>query len=265
MAFELERRAIKRDSTCNVTVVHLTGGTMSRDDGSPQSLHTQLLALADESNESHLLLDFGNVEYVSCAALGALLRLRKALVAKGGHMAVGNLSPNNYEVFVASRLHTLFDLRLSAEDRDVQAVGQCGFPNGVLAVDDETAVLGVLAARLRGAGFSVWPAGHGHQAVELYLRHRHEIAVVMLDVRMPGMDGPHTLTALQKISPTVRCCFMTGNPAPYTEQALLRMGALRVFEKPFAFAEVIAVLNRLAWRSSQRRQNQCIESHGKGA
>jgi DNA-binding response OmpR family regulator len=107
----------------------------------------------------------------------------------------------------------------------------------------------VLAARLRQEGFEVWLAGHGHQAIELYRRYLEEIAVVLLDVLMPGMDGPHTLTALQKLCPTVRCCFMTGNPTPYTEEALLKMGAVRVFRKPFAFSEVMEALNQLANRS----------------
>ena len=82
--------------------------------------------------------------------------------------------------------------------------------------------------------------------------------MVLLEVRMPGMDGPHTLTALQKLCPTVRCCFMTGNLTPYTEEALLRMGAVRVFRKPFAFTEAIDTLHQLACRSPRRRQDRWI-------
>jgi DNA-binding NtrC family response regulator len=88
--------------------------------------------------------------------------------------------------------------------------------------------------------------------------------VVLLEVRMPGMDGPHTLTALQKLCPTVRCCFMTGNPTPYTEEALLQMGAMRVFRKPFAFIEVIDMLIQLASQSPRRRQDRWIETPWKG-
>ena len=88
--------------------------------------------------------------------------------------------------------------------------------------------------------------------------------MVLLEVRMPGMDGPHTLTALQKLCPTVRCCFMTGNPTPYTEEALLQMGAVRVFRKPFAFTEVIDTLNQVVSRSPRRRQDRWIETPWKG-
>jgi DNA-binding NtrC family response regulator len=77
--------------------------------------------------------------------------------------------------------------------------------------------------------------------------------MVLLDVLMPGLDGPHTLARLQKLSPAVRCCFMTGNHTPYTEETLLQMGAVRVFRKPFAFTEVIDTLNQLASRPPRCR------------
>ena len=132
---------------------------------------------------------------------------------------------------------------------------------GVLVVDDEAAVLCVLAAKLRNEGMKVWLAGHGHQALELFQRHREEIAVVLLDVQMPGMDGPRTWAALQQVCPTVRCCFMTGNPLPYTEEELLQRGAVRVFRKPFAFTEVMATLHQLAnrspWRSMEPARKEC--------
>ena len=180
-------------------------------------------------------------------------------------MTVGNLTPQVHEVFAVTRLDTFLDLRLAGqEDEPAAQSGQVGSLAGVLVVDDETAVLCVLAARLRIEGYKVWLAGHGHQAIEFYRRHREEIAVVLLDVRMPGLDGPHTLTALRKLCPAVRCCFMTGNPTPYTEEGLLQMGAVRVFRKPFAFTEVIDTLDQLAGRSPRRRQDRWIETPWKG-
>jgi anti-sigma B factor antagonist len=256
---------MKENTACDVTVVHFTGCKVSLDEESLHRIHDQLLALADEPSASELLLDFGNVEYVSSTALGTLVSLHKKLLASGRHMTVGNLSPQIHEVFGVTRLDKFLNLRLAGQEAEPAAKdGQSGSPSGFLVVDDETAVLCVLAARLRIEGFKVWLAGHGHQAIELYQRHLEEIAVVLLDVLMPGIDGPHTLTALQKICPTVQCCFMTGNPTPYTEEALLQMGGVRVFRKPFAFTEVIDTLNQLASRSPRRRQDRGIETPWKG-
>jgi DNA-binding response OmpR family regulator len=98
----------------------------------------------------------------------------------------------------------------------------------------------------------------------LYQRHGDEVAVVLLAVVMPGLGGPHTLTALQTLWPSVRCCFLTGEATPYPEEALLQLGAVRVFREPLAFREVLDTLNRLAGRSPRRRQHRWIEIPWKG-
>jgi two-component system, OmpR family, response regulator len=262
---QLEHPPMKEDTAREVTVVHFTGCKVSLDEVSLRRIHDQLLALADEPSASELLLDFGNVKCVSGSALGILVSLHKKLLAGGRHMTVGNLSPQVHEVFVVTRLDKFLNLRLAGQGAErVAQNGQSGSPTGFLVVDDETAVLYVLAARLRIEGFKVWLAGHGHQAIELYHRHREEIALVLLEVLMPGIDGPHTLTALRELYPTVGCCFMTGNPTPYTEEALLQMGAVRIFRKPISFTEVIDTLNRLARQSQRRRQDRWIETSWKG-
>lgn len=263
MTFQLERPPMREDTAQDV--VHFTGCKVSLDQETLDHIHDQLLALADEPSESDLLLDFGNVEYLTSTALGMLVSLHKKLLARGRHMTAGNLSPQVHEVFTVTKLNEFLDLRLTGQEVEPTAPdGQSGSPTGVLVVADETAVLGVLAARLRSKGYKVWVAGHGYQAIEFYQRHRGEIAVVLLDVLMPGMDGPRNLAALQKLCPTVRCCFMSGNPTPSTEEALLQMGAIRVFRTPFAFTEVIDTLNQLAGRSPRRRQDRWIDTPWKG-
>jgi anti-sigma B factor antagonist len=265
MALQLERPPLKEGAPGDVTVVHFTGCNVALDEETLDRIRDQLLALADGPSASDLLLDFGNVEYLTSSALGTLLCLHKKLLAAGRHLTVGNLSPQVRELFAETRLDRFLDLRLAGqEDEPAAQDGQVGSPAGVLVVGDERAALGVLAARLCLEGYTVWLAGHGRQAIELYQRHRDAIAVVLLDVLMPRMDGPRTLTALQELCPTVRCCFMTGSPTPYPEEALLRMGAARVFRKPFAFTEAIDALNQLAGRSPRRRQDRWIDTPWKG-
>jgi anti-anti-sigma factor len=261
-----KRRPLKQAIAHDVTVAHFTGCKVSLDEETVHRIHDQLFALADEPSESELLLDFGNVAYISSSALDALVRLRKTLLAKGRNMTVGNLRSQVHEVFVITGMDRSLNLRLAEQDTELETQdGQAAYPVGFLVVDDDAAVLSILEAFLRFKGFKVWLADHGHQAIELYQRHQEEIDVVLLDVQMPGMDGPHTLTALQKLCPTIRCCFMTGNPGAYTEEALLQLGAARVFRKPFAFIEVINMLDQLGWLSPLLKQDRWIEIPMKGA
>jgi CheY-like chemotaxis protein len=114
----------------------------------------------------------------------------------------------------------------------------------VLVVDDLALVREMLRAVLRFHGFQVRLAGDGREAIELYRRDHDTIALVLLDVQMPGLDGPEVLTALRTIEPDVRAFFMTGNAGPYVEDELLATGARRVFAKPLDISAVVAELRQ---------------------
>lgn len=265
MVMQLESPSINGDFTRDLTVVHFAGHKVLLDAEIVARIHEQLLSLADEPSTSDVLIDLGNVEYVSSAALGTLVSLHKKLLARGRNMTLANLNPKVYEVFAVTRLDTLLEVRLAGQEGRPFAVNrEPAPPSGVLVVDDDAAVRSLLAGRLRSEGFAAWPTDNGQHAIELFKRYRNEIAVVLLDVVMPGMDGLRTLIALRRLCPRIRCCFMTENPEAYTEEALLLMGAVRVFRKPFAFAEVIDTLSELARGSRQCRDDRWIEIPWRG-
>jgi CheY-like chemotaxis protein len=117
---------------------------------------------------------------------------------------------------------------------------------GILIADDEGCVRSVLNLGMRQRGFAVWLAADGREALDLYQRYRETIDVVLLDVQMPGVDGPRTLAALQALNPRVRCCFMSGDLGAYTEEWLRDLGAVAVIPKPFRLAEVTQILWEMA-------------------
>jgi CheY-like chemotaxis protein len=117
---------------------------------------------------------------------------------------------------------------------------------GILIADDMALILTLLKFELESRGFNVWLAVDGDDALDLYRRHRDEIDLVLLDVEMPGLDGPHTLEALRRLNPEVVACFMSGNAGTYTEEELLDRGAAWFFHKPFRPAEVADQLQRVS-------------------
>ena len=119
------------------------------------------------------------------------------------------------------------------------------FVPGILVVDDEPHVLGLLDRILQLGGFAVWLAASGPEAFDIYRQHTAQIAAVLLDVRMTGWDGPETLKALQSINPAVRFCFMTGQAGDYTEEDLLALGSPCVLFKPFGMDQVIHLAGQL--------------------
>jgi CheY-like chemotaxis protein len=126
-----------------------------------------------------------------------------------------------------------------------QAVSSPDTVRGILVADDEAAIRQVLDAALRQQGFAVWLAADGEEAVKLYRAHQREISLVLLDVRMPGLDGPRTLEALHHLDPQLPCCFISGDSGSYSRDELLKLGALEVFKKPFRMAEIVEVVQQL--------------------
>jgi CheY-like chemotaxis protein len=112
----------------------------------------------------------------------------------------------------------------------------------ILVVDDDAGVRRFLAAGLPREGFDVWLAANGQEAADLLRACRPAIDVVLMDVRMPGRDGPETLAALREQDPQVRCCFMSGDLGGHTAEGLRRLGTGALLRKPFTTAEAGRVL-----------------------
>ncbi len=117
---------------------------------------------------------------------------------------------------------------------------------GVLVVDDDHLVRIMVQLGLERNGFEVWMAATGAEAIQEYQARPERIGVVLLDVQMPGLDGPATLEALRKINPEVRVCFMSGGMGKYDPEGLRQRGAMYVLAKPFQMSELANVLWLLA-------------------
>jgi CheY-like chemotaxis protein len=113
---------------------------------------------------------------------------------------------------------------------------------GILVVDDDAVIRRLLQLALEQDGFQVWAADGGRKAIDLYTRCRQAIAVVLLDIAMPDMDGPATYEALRQMDPDVRACFMSGNMGDHDPEELMRRGARRIFTKPFALNDLANAL-----------------------
>ncbi len=115
-------------------------------------------------------------------------------------------------------------------------------PPVVLVVDDDPGARGAVACTLRSSGFVVEEAENGADAVAACRARPDEIAVVLMDIQMPELDGFQALQAILRVDPLVRCFLMTGDPGVYTPADLKWSGAERVFGKPLDFPAVIRAI-----------------------
>lgn len=113
----------------------------------------------------------------------------------------------------------------------------------VLVVDDDPAVRRVVELMVGLLGHPVAAVADGATAAAAFAADPSAFAAVVLDVRMPGLDGPETLAALRAVDPGVRCVFMTGDPGQNSDADLLALGAVAVLRKPFRSHQLAAVLS----------------------
>jgi CheY-like chemotaxis protein len=116
----------------------------------------------------------------------------------------------------------------------------------ILVVEDEDGVRRLLATVLPEYGFRVH-LGENREALRLFEAHRDTIDLILLDVQMPGLDGPEIMAALRACGARVPVVYMTGSSGKYTSQELLDSGAACVLNKPFAsMGELARVLRQVA-------------------
>jgi len=109
MTSQPRRRRLEVEDIGDVTVVNFTDRKIL-DEQNIQVIGEQLFSLVDEAGRRKVLLNFGNVEYLSSAALGKLITLNKKLQAAGGRLVLCNIDPQIYEVFEITKLNKLFNI-----------------------------------------------------------------------------------------------------------------------------------------------------------
>jgi two-component system, OmpR family, response regulator len=117
----------------------------------------------------------------------------------------------------------------------------------ILVVDDDPDIRRMAALALeRWGGFRVTLAADGEEALELAAQDPPDL--VLLDVSMPGLDGPATLKALRARPATqnVPVVFFTATSSEVEADRLRALGAVAVVSKPFEVADLARCIRRVA-------------------
>lgn len=118
----------------------------------------------------------------------------------------------------------------------------------ILIVDDEEIIIRVLTDYLEDLGHSIISAQDGLAALDLL--QQHIFYLVLIDIRMPGMDGISLLEKIKEIQPDLPVVIMTGHASKDTSEQALSMGAAGFLVKPIKIAELDKVLD-IALKSGQ--------------
>ena len=126
----------------------------------------------------------------------------------------------------------------------------------VLVVDDEQRMRKLVKDFLAKKGYEVLEAGDGEEAVEIFFEHK-EIALVILDVMMPKMDGWETCREIRHFS-QVPIIMLTAKSDEKDELLGFELGVDEYISKPFSpkilVARVEAILRRANLGSEERME-----------
>jgi len=116
----------------------------------------------------------------------------------------------------------------------------------VLVIDDEEMVRDVVAAILESEEIKVLVASDGLSGIEIYRSHVNEIAVVLLDLSMPGIKGEETFRRLKEINPDVRVVLSSGYSEATSVAHFGQGGAAGFIKKPYKGEALLAILRKAA-------------------
>lgn len=106
----------------------------------------------------------------------------------------------------------------------------------ILIVDDQYGIRILLNEVFQKEGYQTFQAANGVQAIEIVNKHSPDL--VLLDMKIPGMDGIEILKRLKKIDSEIRVIIMTAYGELDMIQEAKDLGAITHFAKPFDIDEI---------------------------
>lgn len=122
-------------------------------------------------------------------------------------------------------------------------------PRRVYLVDDDDSVRRSVAFMLKTSGFEVKSYASGNELLREAKKLEH--GCILLDIRMPGMDGLEVQQELQKVGVDFPVIIMTGHGDIPLSVRAMKAGAVDFIEKPFEKAALLGALDE-AFRSMER-------------
>jgi len=122
----------------------------------------------------------------------------------------------------------------------------------VLLVDDEVPFVEAMTKRLKKRDLDIIPAYTGEEALSKLNEHLN-IEVVILDVKMPGMDGIETLEEIKKRHPLKEVIMLTGHATVESAIEGMKKGAFDYLMKP---CDIELLVNKVAEAAKKKRRHE---------
>jgi DNA-binding NtrC family response regulator len=130
-----------------------------------------------------------------------------------------------------------------------------------MIVDDEAPFVETMTKRLKKRDLNVISAFSGQQALETLDKHQN-VDVVILDVKMPGMDGIETLKKMKAAYPLIEVVMLTAHATVESAIEGMKFGAFDYLMKPCVMEQLMGKVNE-ATRKKRSHEEKIREAHVK--
>jgi len=128
----------------------------------------------------------------------------------------------------------------------------------VLIIDDEAGIRSILSALLKKNGYHVQVADSGESGLDVYAQFKP--AVILLDLKMPGIDGMEVMEVLDKrLNADCKTIIMTAHGEVRSAVEAMKKGAFDYLEKPFDNDELLAIISRAVEMVTLKRRVRELE------
>ena len=117
----------------------------------------------------------------------------------------------------------------------------------IMVVDDDSALRETLHEILTDEGRDVVSAKDGFQAIQM--ASESQIALIFMDIRMPGMNGVDAFLAIKEILPDCVVVLMTGHSLESLVEKALSEGAKTVLSKPVSIEHLLEIVDEVVSES----------------
>lgn len=121
--------------------------------------------------------------------------------------------------------------------------------NTVLVVDDDEMIRIAATMILHAGGFEVITAADGQDAITVFSEKQRQIALILLDVNMPEMDGKECFARLRAIQPDIPVLFSSGYNRGGKSADIIADGKAGFIKKPYDARDLIAICNSTMGRT----------------
>ncbi|WP_199290227.1 PAS domain S-box protein [Leptolyngbya sp. FACHB-36] len=143
-----------------------------------------------------------------------------------------------FKVFLPAEPTTM---TLAAQDTPLAR----GHGETILVVDDEAAIREIAQKSLEAYGYQVLTAKDGIEAIALYVQHKQQISLVLVDMMMPVMDGPTTIRTLHKLNPSIKIVAVSGLMTNDKLSASIAPKIRAFLSKPFTTPDLLKTLDQV--------------------